>query len=226
MSPRREVVTLAGHLSGMSHELDCSVTAVKLWHSGDDFFEYTLVIPLDTPSELPEGVYKLSFDGRIMSIQLHRYHEPCPRRRRLSDRLLAVPLDHDLVGSSVQPQQHAVPLDGSTHIGGLRCVSRKQQLHHPADGMHRVPSGGLQQHHQSEPRRRRLPDQLLAVPFDHELGRGDVKRGQKASPLICERGAGQIATNSGATVVFPAKTGPEHHDGHCESPRPPIPWHR
>jgi len=71
MSPRREVVTLAGHLSGISQEVDCSVTAVKLWLCGSDSFEYSLVIPFDTPSDLPEGVYKLSFDGRAMPVQRH-----------------------------------------------------------------------------------------------------------------------------------------------------------
>ena len=71
MSPRGEVVTLSGHLSGMSQELDCSVTAVKFWLSGDDSFDYSLVIPFDTPPDLPEGIYKLSFDGRTMPIQRH-----------------------------------------------------------------------------------------------------------------------------------------------------------
>ena len=50
----------------MPQEVDCSVSAVKFWHSGSDLFEYSLVIPFDTPSDLPEGVYNLSFDGRTM----------------------------------------------------------------------------------------------------------------------------------------------------------------
>src|SRR5258708_34072548 len=74
MSPHREVVTLAGHLSGMSQEVDCSVTAVRIWLSGRDVFEYSLAIPFDTPPDLPEGSSTLSFAGRTMPI--HRNAEP------------------------------------------------------------------------------------------------------------------------------------------------------
>ena len=56
MSSRREKVRVAGHLQGMGHSVPCTVFAEK-------------AIISSVPEDLPDGVYKLTFDGREISVQ-------------------------------------------------------------------------------------------------------------------------------------------------------------
>lgn len=50
---------------------------------------------------------------------------------------------------------------------------------------------------------------LLLTSSDIRNASGFVKRGQNVSPSIFESGAGENAISSPATVVFPARIGPE-----------------
>jgi len=58
----------------------------------------------------------------------------------------------------VQSQQHAIPPDGSAYQRGLQQLSREQQLHHATHSLL------LPGHDQSEPRGRRIPDELSDLP--------------------------------------------------------------
>ncbi len=71
MASHHEPVTLAGHLSGMSREADCNVDAVKVSVRGTNLFKYARVMIFDEPSDLPEGRYRLSFEGRTIPVQKH-----------------------------------------------------------------------------------------------------------------------------------------------------------
>ena len=68
-----------------------------------------------------------------------------------------------------------VPAGGRAHHAGLRPVPHQQQLHNRADHLHRLPPGGLQWHHESEPRSRGFP-----TTCTHATSK--QRRGQRAPP--------------------------------------------
>jgi hypothetical protein len=65
----RDVVLLQGVLKQMKSEMPCSVRAVKvcLWTLG--ISEYVSAEVADAPSELPDGLYQVAFEGRSMKVQ-------------------------------------------------------------------------------------------------------------------------------------------------------------
>ena len=69
MESKRESVTLPGRLVGMSREVDCSVRAVKVSIQGTAEYTYTLPVIFDTPSDLPDGFYSITFGGGTERVQ-------------------------------------------------------------------------------------------------------------------------------------------------------------
>lgn len=72
MTSKRERVMLAGRLSGMGHDVSCTVHADKVTLGGTDLYEYARLHITGEPLDLPDGQYTLSFDGRTIPIQ--RFH--------------------------------------------------------------------------------------------------------------------------------------------------------
>lgn len=65
----REAVRLSGRLQGMGRDVPCAVIAEKVTLPGTDVYEYARPMIADEPRDLPDGFYKVAFDGRTISVQ-------------------------------------------------------------------------------------------------------------------------------------------------------------
>jgi len=71
MSSKREPVSMPGRLQGMGHDVACTVFAEKVLLPGTDVYEYDRPFVSGAPRDLQNGLYKLTFDGRVFSAKLH-----------------------------------------------------------------------------------------------------------------------------------------------------------
>ena len=69
MSSKRESVRMPGRLQGMGHDVACTVFAEKVSLPGTDVYEYDRPFVSGAPRDLQNGLYKLTFDGRVLSAQ-------------------------------------------------------------------------------------------------------------------------------------------------------------
>ena len=69
MISSREVVLLSGTLKGATHEAPCTVKAIKVSLPSLDIWEYVSADIEQAPSELPDGAYSVSFEGRTMKVK-------------------------------------------------------------------------------------------------------------------------------------------------------------
>jgi hypothetical protein len=65
----REAVLVSGTLKGMNHQVPCMVRAVKVSLPNLDILKYVRADIVRAPSELPDGAYNVSFEGRTMSVK-------------------------------------------------------------------------------------------------------------------------------------------------------------
>jgi hypothetical protein len=65
----REAVLVSGTLKGMNHQAQCMVRAVKVSLLNLDILKYVRADIVQAPSELPDGAYNVSFDGRTMKVK-------------------------------------------------------------------------------------------------------------------------------------------------------------
>ncbi len=56
---------------GMGREVDCSVRAVKVSLLGTDDYNYIRPVIYDVPSDLPDGLYNITFGGKTDRVQRH-----------------------------------------------------------------------------------------------------------------------------------------------------------
>lgn len=71
MASHRNIVMLAGQLSGMGREAECTVSAVKVSLLGTGVFEYANLGIHDEPKDLPDGQYQIQFAGKTVPVQRH-----------------------------------------------------------------------------------------------------------------------------------------------------------
>ncbi len=71
MTSNRESVTLPGHLVGMGRAVDCGVRAVKVSLPGTAEYNYIRPVIYDVPSDLPDGLYTITFGGKTERVQRH-----------------------------------------------------------------------------------------------------------------------------------------------------------
>lgn len=64
---KRESVRMPGRLQGMGHDVACPVFAEKVSLPGTDLYEYDRPFISGAPRDLQNGLYKLTFDGRVLS---------------------------------------------------------------------------------------------------------------------------------------------------------------
>jgi hypothetical protein len=64
----REDVLVQGVLRGKEREAQCVVRAVKVSLPKLDVWEYVSADIYSAPSDLPDGVYDVSFEGRRMKV--------------------------------------------------------------------------------------------------------------------------------------------------------------
>ena len=69
MASRRQAVGLSGRLRGMGRDVPCTVIAVKVTLPGTEVYDYVRPMIADEPKDLPNGLYKVGFDGRTISVQ-------------------------------------------------------------------------------------------------------------------------------------------------------------
>jgi hypothetical protein len=69
MVSNREAVLVSGTLKGMSHQVSCMVRAVKVSLPNLDIWEYVSADIAQASSELPDGAYDVSFEGRKMNVK-------------------------------------------------------------------------------------------------------------------------------------------------------------
>ncbi|WP_348261265.1 hypothetical protein P8935_15830 [Telmatobacter sp. DSM 110680] len=69
MISSRETVMLSGTLRGATHEASCIVRAIKVSLPNLDIWEYVSAAIERAPSELPDGPYNVSFEGRTMKVK-------------------------------------------------------------------------------------------------------------------------------------------------------------
>jgi hypothetical protein len=67
MSSKREPVRMPGRLQGMGHDVACTVFAEKVSLPGTDVYEYDRPFISGAPRDLQNGLYQLTFDGRVLS---------------------------------------------------------------------------------------------------------------------------------------------------------------
>jgi hypothetical protein len=67
MSSKRELVSMSGRLEGMGRDVTCTVFAEKVSLRGTDVYEYVRPFISGAPRDLQNGLYKLTFDGRVLS---------------------------------------------------------------------------------------------------------------------------------------------------------------
>jgi len=65
----REAVLVPGTLNGMKLEVACTVRAVKVSVIKLDIWEYVSADIAQAPSNLPDGAYNVSFEGRTMKVK-------------------------------------------------------------------------------------------------------------------------------------------------------------
>jgi hypothetical protein len=71
MSSNYEPVSMSGRLQGMGRDVACTVFAEKVSFRGTDVYEYVRLFIAGAPRDLQSGLYKLTFDGRVISAQRH-----------------------------------------------------------------------------------------------------------------------------------------------------------
>jgi len=71
MTSLREHVVLLGYLMGMDRQVECKVSAFEVSLPDGDSDDYALVMISDAPKDLPDGRYRLIFDGRVIPVQRH-----------------------------------------------------------------------------------------------------------------------------------------------------------
>jgi hypothetical protein len=69
MCLNRESVVLHGTLIGMGRQAQCMVLVERATIAGTDQYEYSRLMITQAPEELPDGRYKLAFDGRMCEVQ-------------------------------------------------------------------------------------------------------------------------------------------------------------
>jgi hypothetical protein len=69
MQSRRESVLLPAKLIGMGLEANCTLNADRITIAGTDQYEYVHLIVASVPDDLPDGRYRLTFDGRTCEVQ-------------------------------------------------------------------------------------------------------------------------------------------------------------
>lgn len=69
MASKRENVTLSGHLVGMGRDVNCRVRVVKVSLPGTAEYNYTRPVIHDVPSDLPDGLYSITFGGKTERVQ-------------------------------------------------------------------------------------------------------------------------------------------------------------
>ena len=69
MASKRENVTLSGHLVGMGRNVDCRVRVVKVTLPGTAEYNYTRPVIHDVPSDLPDGLFSITFGGKTERVQ-------------------------------------------------------------------------------------------------------------------------------------------------------------
>ena len=69
MHSGRESVLLHAKLIGMGHEAHCTVNADKVRIAGTEQYEYARLAIASASDGLPDGRYKLVFDGRTCEVQ-------------------------------------------------------------------------------------------------------------------------------------------------------------
>jgi hypothetical protein len=65
----REAVIMSGQLSGMGREVSCTVSAIKVSLPQLAISEFVKCDILLAPQDLPDGSYKVTFEGRTMRIK-------------------------------------------------------------------------------------------------------------------------------------------------------------
>lgn len=71
MASNREIVRLRERIVGMGREIECGVQAVKVSLQGTTEYSYVRPQIFDVPSELPDGLYSLTFGGMTERVQRH-----------------------------------------------------------------------------------------------------------------------------------------------------------
>ncbi len=69
MSSKYELVSVSARLQGMGRDVTCTVFAEKVSLGGTDVYEYVRPFITGAPRDLQNGLYKLTFDGRVLSAQ-------------------------------------------------------------------------------------------------------------------------------------------------------------
>lgn len=69
MTSDRETVMMAGRLSGMGYEAECIVSATKVSLPQLGTWEYVKCDIHFAPEDLPNGQYRVTFEGRAMQVQ-------------------------------------------------------------------------------------------------------------------------------------------------------------
>jgi hypothetical protein len=66
----REAVRLTGRLQGKGHDVTCTVSAEKVSHSTKpDDYVYRRPRIFSVQEDVPDGQYRLTFDGRAFSFE-------------------------------------------------------------------------------------------------------------------------------------------------------------
>jgi hypothetical protein len=65
----RTVVLIYGVLRGMGHETGCQMVAIRDTQPEPRASVYTRCSVLDAPSELPDGGYRVYFEGRSVAVR-------------------------------------------------------------------------------------------------------------------------------------------------------------
>lgn len=69
MASKRESITLPGRLVGMGRDVECRVRVVKVSLPGTDLYNYIRPVIHDVPSDLPDGIYSITFGGKTERVQ-------------------------------------------------------------------------------------------------------------------------------------------------------------
>ena len=69
MASKRESITLPGRLVGMGHDVNCKVRVVKVSLPGTAEYNYIRPVIHDVPSDLPDGLYSITFGGKTERVQ-------------------------------------------------------------------------------------------------------------------------------------------------------------
>ena len=69
MAPHREIVVLSGRLTGMGREARCTLNAVKVSLPGTNISRFVRWRIHHAPSDLPEGQYRVTFEGETLAFQ-------------------------------------------------------------------------------------------------------------------------------------------------------------